>query len=121
MLRPSVSTTPQTRSRSSFTSRTGAAVSISTPWLAAAFANACVETEQRLHQLAFEPAFQIIRCRLGEEIVDLSQAFCWQTSHATAERSRLHELAQRPQADTFREIWRCLQHQVSQHIRAGIE
>ena len=44
-----------------------------------------IEAEQGLHQVALEPAIEIVTCRFGEQVVERAQIFRGQPSKPVAE------------------------------------
>ena len=80
-----------------------------------------VEAEQRLHQLAFEPAVEIVAGRLGEEVVERPQIFRRQPAQPVAEARRLDEFAERVEPQSARQVRRRLQDQLPEQIGSGVE
>jgi hypothetical protein len=80
-----------------------------------------VEAEPCLHEFALEPAIEVIRGRFGQEFEQRPQIFRGEPTHPVAQISGFDQLAQAPNFCSAREVWRRLQHQLTQQIGTRIE
>src|SRR6185436_15533679 len=68
-----------------------------------------------------EPLVEIVAGRLGEEIEDHAQIFGRQPAQPVAKLAGSEKLAKASQRVPGREIRRCLQDEIAQHVRAGVD
>ena len=80
-----------------------------------------VETEQRLHQFAFEPAVKVISGRLGEEVDERAHLFEGKLAQRVGEAERAADFAEAAPAESFDQVRRRLQRQAPQHVGDGVD
>ncbi len=80
-----------------------------------------VEAVQRLDQLAFEPAVEIVGGRLGEQVVERPQIFRGQPAQPVAQAGGFQQFADRVEPQSARQVRRRLQDQLAQHVGGGVE
>ena len=80
-----------------------------------------VEAEPGLQRLAFEPAFEIVGGRFGEQIEERGQIFRGQSAKPVAQAPGFQYFTQGSRIEAAAEIRRRLQDELAQHIGVGVE
>ena len=80
-----------------------------------------VETEQRLHQFAFEPAVKIVGGRFGKQVEQCAHLLHGKPAQRASDAKRAAHFAETALAESFDKVWRRPQHQAAQHVGDGVD
>src|SRR5438094_7244867 len=75
-----------------------------------------VEAEQGFHEIAFEPAVEIVASRFGEQVEQRAQIFRGKAAQPVAEARCFDYFAGGSDAQSAPEIWRRLKRELAQQV-----